>query len=250
MPSTPGRLAIVTGSSLDPDELGFPGAPAVVEVGGTEVPVLEGEGHVVLGRHGPDRSTVPHRIDHAAHAQALAALGCDRVLSIASTGSLRRDWPVGTFVVPDDFFAPWVNVSLFDDARGHSVPGFDAAWRHEVLDAWQHGSAEPIVDGGVYVQTRGPRFETPAEIRWYARVADVVGMTQVGECIVCTEAGLRYATICCVDNLANGLDATPLSVDEFRASVARNRDRLLTALRPTIMRLLGADATDMREATR
>ena len=39
----------------------------------------------------------------------------------------------------------------------------------------------PVVDGGVYVETRGPRFETPAEIRWLATLGDIVGMTAASE---------------------------------------------------------------------
>jgi len=32
-------------------------------------------------------------------------------------------------------------------------------------------------DGGVYLQSMGPRFETKAEIRFMSTVGDVVGMT-------------------------------------------------------------------------
>ncbi len=76
----------------------------------------------------------------------------------------------------------------------------------EVLAAWRASGGE-LRDGGVYWQTIGPRFETPAEIRLIAAHADLVGMTIASECIVAGELGLAYAAICVVDNLANGIGA-------------------------------------------
>ena len=73
-----------------------------------------------------------------------------------------------------------------------------------MIAAWSDGGQAPR-DGGVYWQARGPRFETPAEIRLMAAHADVVGMTIASECVVAGELGLDYAALCVVDNLANGL---------------------------------------------
>ena len=87
-------------------------------------------------------------------------------------------------------------------------------------DTWRDASSTPIVDGGVYVQTIGPRFETPAEIRFFATVGDVVGMTVAAECVLAKEAGLAYAAVCMIDNMANGLDDVGLSLDEFQPGVA------------------------------
>ena len=96
-----------------------------------------------------------------------------------------------------------------------------------------HGSdttATRLVDGGIYAQTRGPRFETRAEVRALTHVADLVGMTVAAECIVATEVKLPYAAVCVVDNLANGLGTAPLTIDEFNAGVAANRARLVADL--------------------
>lgn len=234
-----GRLAVITGSGLAPDDV-VPGGRAVdVAVQGTVVRALDGGEVVALGRHGPDRRVPAHRIDHHANLTALAGLGCDRVLALASTGSLRLDWEVGTVVAPDDFFAPWATPSRFDDLRGHSVPGLDPAWRAEVLAAWRASTATPVVDGGVYVQATGPRFETPAEIRFFATVGDLIGMTMASECILAGELGLAYASVCVIDNLANGLRPAPLTVTEFEAGVAANRTRLVADVTAVATRLAG-----------
>lgn len=221
-----GRLAVIGGTGLRESAFGQGAAP--VTTGG--VTLLDAGEFLFLQRHGFDRYVRAHEIDHAAHVRALQAAGCDRVLGLASSGSLRLDWPVGTVVCPDDFYAPQVNVTIHDDARSHAPPSFDAGWRAEVLDAWRMHAATPIVDGGIYTQTRGPRFETPAEVRALARIGDLVGMTLAAECILTKELGIAYAAVCVVDNLGNGLAVEPLTMEEFQAGVLANRVALLADL--------------------
>jgi 5'-methylthioadenosine phosphorylase len=99
-----------------------------------------------------------------------------------------------------------------------------------VIDAWSAADVVSLIDGGVYWQTVGPRFETAAEIRVIASHADVVGMTLAAECVVAGELGLPYAAICVVDNLANGVGEEPLSPEEVAAGAAANRERLIAGL--------------------
>ena len=214
-----GRLAVILGSNaLGPGGEGIAAAAAE-------------HGAAIVQRHGApgEPYVLPHLIDHAANLSALRDQGCDRVLGIGSVGSLKPDLPVGSLLCPDDFIALHLGTSVFADTRAHSAPGFDPRWRAEVLEAWQDGEA-PVRDGGVYWQTIGPRFETPAEIRMIAPHADVVGMTIAAECVLAGELGLDYAALCVVDNLANGVGEAPLTVAEFEAGKARNRARLSTAL--------------------
>jgi len=197
--------------------------------GGDYVSGLDAGDAALIPRHG-DPYVQPHRIDHQSNLRRLLERGCNRVLGLGSVGGLRRELDVGTFVCPDDFIALHVGQSVFEDRRGHSVPGFDLAWRRRVVDAWSAGTGVPLRDGGTYWQTVGPRFETPAEIRLIARHADVVGMTIASECVVAAELGLPYAAICVVDNLANGVGERELTIEEFEAGRQTNRDRLAGAL--------------------
>jgi 5'-methylthioadenosine phosphorylase len=220
-----GRLAVILGSgALGP--------------GGEDVTAAAAEhGAAVVQRHGTGADFVlPHEIDHAANLKPLVDQGCDRVLAIASVGSLRTDLAVGTLVCPDDFIALHVSDSIYADSRAHSAPSFAAHWRAELIAAWAEGGEAPV-DGGVYWQTIGPRFETPAEIRMIAAHADVVGMTIASECVIAGELGLEYAAICMVDNLANGLAEGELSVPEMEADRIINASRLRDGLAAVLPRL-------------
>jgi len=202
-----------------------------VDGGDGPVTVLEADAYVVLQRHGLDAYTPANLVDHARNLRALAAAGCDRVLALSSVGSLRPALRVGTHVVPDDFIAlDRPASSVHHDERCHVVPGFTPAWRDEVLESWRDADGGEALDGGVYWQANGPRFETPAEIRFIAAFADVVGMTVGSECTAANELGLDYAAVCVVDNLANGLDGERLTPQQFAAGKRANRDRLLEVL--------------------
>jgi 5'-methylthioadenosine phosphorylase len=214
-----GRLGVILGSNgLGP--------------GGEEVAaVVVDRGALLLQRH--DRGgefTLPHRIDHVANLEGLAGEGCDRVLAVASVGSLQAELAVGSFVCPHDFIALHLGLTALADVSAHRAPGFDPAWRARVLQAWGAAGAVELQDGGVYWQTIGPRFETPAEIALIAAHADVVGMTIASECVVAGELGLAYAAVCVVDNLANGLDPGALSAEAIEAQRALNVIRLRDAL--------------------
>jgi 5'-methylthioadenosine phosphorylase len=219
------KLAVVVGSS----GLGPTGAELATAAARS--------GAVPLQRHGVETYSLPHRIDHEANLRSLRDAGCDRVLAIGSVGSLDAGLPVGSFACPHDFIALQVTITTFDDPRGHAMPGFDHGWRGEVLSAWGRLAPTPLRDGGVYWQTNGPRFETPAEIRLMAAHADLVGMTLASECIVAGELGLSYAAVCVVDNLANGIGAEALSVAELEQARAANAARLAEALEAVLPEL-------------
>lgn len=222
-----GRLAVMIGSSgLGP--------------GGETVAAAAAEhGAAVMQRHAEsgDAYVLPHEIDHVANLRALVEQGCDRVLALASVGSLSAELPVGSLLCPDDFIALHLGLSAFADERAHSAPGFDPDWREEVLEAWPAGEERALRDGGVYWQTIGPRFETPAEIRLIAPHADVVGMTVAAECIAAAELGLSYAAVCAVDNLANGLGAEPVEADALEPARAANAERLREGLAGALPKL-------------
>jgi 5'-methylthioadenosine phosphorylase len=234
------RLAVIHGNSLPPEAEAFEGPEVEVKAGGERpVQAIDAGSIVLIQRHGPERMVPAHRVDHHANIRAVCELGCDRVLALGSSGSLRLEWGVGTVVCPDDFYAPDVTPSFYDGTEGHSVPGFDPEWRRIVVGAWESLTETPVIDGGVYAQARGPRFETPAEVRALAQHADLVGMTIAAEAILAREATLAYAAICTIDNLANGVAEEPLTVEEYRRGRDRTGARLLEDLVSVLPALAG-----------
>jgi 5'-methylthioadenosine phosphorylase len=223
------RLAVLAGHTLLGTQFAAEAEPVEVATLYGSVALRDAGDFVYLQRHGFDGYAAPHAIDHRANVAALAEADCDRVLALGSVGSLRMEIEVGTLIAPDDYISMVVRASGFDDARGHVVPGFDADWRRRILAAFA-AAGEPLRDGGVYWQSGGPRFETPAEVRVIAPHGDVVGMTIGSEATIARELGLAYAVACNVDNYANGVAPRALTLAEYETGKASNRDRVLRAL--------------------
>ena len=143
-------------------------------------------------------------------------------------------------VVPDDYMSLQPPPTFATGERLHIVPALDADLRSRVLDLARRvvdGGSGPgwsrVRDGGVYAETRGPRFETRAEIRLLADYADVVGMTAASEATLLQERGIASAILGIVDNFAHGIGAEPLTLEAFDAQLEQNTGRaraLLAAL--------------------
>ena len=70
---------------------------------------------------------------------------------------------------------------------------------------------------GVYVQTPGPAYESPAEIRMFRLLgADAVGMSTAIEAIAARHCGMEICGISCISNLAAGISPHPLTHEEVK----------------------------------
>jgi 5'-methylthioinosine phosphorylase len=102
-------------------------------------------------------------------------------------------------------------------ARGFHEPYDNAAARRCSLAA-QRGGALPW--GATLGVVQGPRLETAAEVRRYARDGcDLVGMTGMPEAALARELGLAYAAVCMVVNAAAGLASAPITLEAMRATL-------------------------------
>ena len=214
-------LGIITGTSLIGEEFkGRECRTKTVRTGYGDVEIFEEGDTIFLPRHGIAMDTPPHRINHRANISALKESGVDGVVCVCSTGSLNPEIPPGTLVVPHDYINFGVPLTFYDDEIRHIVPELDEGLRSRIARA-SRGK-----DGGVYVQTHGPRFETKAEISVLGKFADVVGMTMANEATLCCEAGIPVAALCTVDNYANGVAAQEqgLSYEAIIGNIERNRE--------------------------
>ena len=181
---------------------------------------------ILIPRHGNDPAThiLPHEINHRANLKALKDLGVREVISVNSTGSLKIVLAPGTLVVPDDFILFSGHLTTIRSKAIHYTPGFSEAVRQRWIRAAREIGID-IVTSGTYWQTTGPRLETRAEIRMMAQFADLVGMTMASEAVLAQELDLPYGALCSVDNFANGLTDTPLTMEKILSHARQNAER-------------------------
>jgi len=181
---------------------------------------LGGKEIAFLPRHGAQRMP-PHRINYRANISALKILGASRVIGINSAGSLKKEIPPGSVLIPHDYLCPWQTLTIHEDRAVHITPALNAELRTILVQA-AAAAAIKFRDGGIYIQTMGPRLETKAEVAMIAHFGDVVGMTMAHEATLCQELGLAYASICSVDNYAHGMVDEPLREEEIARKAREN----------------------------
>jgi 5'-methylthioadenosine phosphorylase len=181
--------------------------------------------HALINRHGYGFPKPPHAINHRANIRALADLGFADIVSLNSVGSLKRELPPGTLVSCSDYVGLQQGpVTFFDE----ELRGGAAGIANNLLPLLVSRLAPEFMvqPGKVYVQMRGPRFETKAEIRVIQAWGDVVGMTAAHEADLCGELGLNYNSLALVDNYANGLEGTEVDFAKFKELVQANQERV------------------------
>ena len=85
---------------------------------------------------------------------------------------------------------------------------------------------------GVYWYTKGPTYETPAEIRFFSKYgADAVGMSTVHEAVYASYLGIKVAAISCITNFAAGISTQKLSHSEVTETADRVKDTFAKLVR-------------------
>ena len=205
---------------------------------------LGGQPIVLLARHGYGHTIPPHQINYRANIWALHACGASKVLALATVGGIRADLGPGILMVPDQIIdythgRPATFFTLADRGVHHVdfTRPYAAELRVACIEAAKR-AGEPIVDGGVYAATQGPRLETAAEVNRLERDGvDVIGMTGMPEAILAKEIGLPYATLAIVVNYAAGRGASGagISMDEIARVMRQATGRVQRILEQVAM---------------
>ena len=199
---------------------------------GVPVSVVQGRLHVYEG-HDIDETTFPVRLVHA--------MGADRVIVTNAAGGINPLFSSGTIM----FIVDHINLS-FQGPLGamHNVDGVPRhPARSEAYDPEWTDLAERCAlrlglrtTRGVYVWTRGPAYETKAEIRFLSRIgADAVGMSTVPEVLQARTLGMRVLGISTITNAAAGLGHGPLDHGDVLAVAAQVRSQLERLIHAVVM---------------
>ncbi|NLI91401.1 MAG: S-methyl-5'-thioadenosine phosphorylase [Peptococcaceae bacterium] len=179
-----------------------------------------------LRRHGSGHTVPPHRINYRGNIWALRELGVRKILATGAVGSISPEFRTGDIVLVDQFLDFTKNrPQTFFEGGEQGVLHVDVSdpycpeLRKNIISGAQTIGLD-VKEGGVYVCTEGPRFETPAEIKMYNILGGhLVGMTGVPEVVLARELGLCYATMALVTNEAAGISKQPLTHSEVIATM-------------------------------
>ena len=165
--------------------------------------------------------------------RVMGLLGAKRLVLTNAAGGIGPGLEAGDLMLLTGHIAAFVPSPLIGpnvEELGPRFPDMTEAYsprlREKALAAARRLGI-PLKEG-VYLQTTGPQYETPAEIRMFAALgANAVGMSTACEAIAARHMGLEVCGISCITNLAAGLSGK----DGMELTVAGNDERILLLAR-------------------
>ena len=148
-----------------------------------------------------------HGVRQVAHGvRTAAATGAKIMILTNGAGGIKPQWAGGAAVLISDH----INLTASSPLEGATFIDLTDLYSKRLRDLAK--TVDPSLDEGVYVQFRGPHYETPAEVQM-AKImgGHIVGMSTALEAIAAREAGMEILGMSLITNLAAGIQTTPLS---------------------------------------
>jgi purine-nucleoside phosphorylase len=161
-----------------------------------------------------------------------AAAGCSVIVLTNGCGGLDPSWSPGTPVL----IADHLNLTGVSPIEGASFVDLTDLYSSRLRALCRE--VEPDLAEGVYVQFRGPQYETPAEVRMAGVLGgSLVGMSTAVEAIAARAAGMEILGLSLVTNLAAGISDRPLDHAEVLEAGRAAAERCGRMLAQVVQRL-------------
>ena len=186
--------------------------------GGVPIVAMQGRVHFYEG-YKPQDVVLPIRL--------MKLMGAKVLFLTNAAGGINRSFNAGDFMLITDQISMSVPSPLIGeniDELGVRFPDMSEVYSRRLRKIIENSAVTAGVPlrRGVYIQTTGPQYETPAEIRAYERLgADAVGMSTAIEAIAARHAGMEICGISCISNLAAGISVNPLTHAEVQETAYR-----------------------------
>lgn len=186
--------------------------------GSVPIVAMQGRVHFYEG-YKPQDVVLPIRL--------MKLMGAKVLFLTNAAGGINRSFNAGDFMLITDQISMSVPSPLIGeniDELGVRFPDMSEVYSRRLRKIIENSAVTACVPlrRGVYIQTTGPQYETPAEIRAYERLgADAVGMSTAIEAIAARHAGMEICGISCISNLAAGISVNPLTHAEVQETADR-----------------------------
>ncbi|MGV3714086.1 purine-nucleoside phosphorylase [Pseudolysinimonas sp.] len=147
-----------------------------------------------------------HGVRRVVHSvRTAAAAGATTMVLTNGAGGVKEHWTAGTPVLISDH----INLTADSPLEGATFIDLTDLYSRRLRDLAR--SVQGDLDEGVYVQFRGPHYETPAEVQMAKAIGGhIVGMSTALEAIAARQAGMEILGFSLITNLAAGISPDPL----------------------------------------
>jgi purine-nucleoside phosphorylase len=138
-----------------------------------------------------------------------AATGAKVIVLTNGAGGIKESWSPGQPVLISD----QINLTATSPVEGPTFVDLTDLYSSRLRQIAKR--VDTSLDEGVYVQFRGPQYETPAEVQMAKTMGGhIVGMSAALEAIAAREAGMEILGLSLITNMAAGISSQPLSHQE------------------------------------
>lgn len=162
--------------------------------------------------------------------------GCKKIILTNAAGGINPNFVPGDLMLINSVNSMGLKNDLshlIGYANADSITGIRNFQLSSVYKKIQMAAVEEKIDlkDGVYWYSKGPSYETPAEIKMMGKFGgDAVGMSTVHEQIYAITLGMETGSISCITNFAAGISDQKLSHAEVTetANMVKNKfERLI-----------------------
>ena len=204
-------------------------------VGNVKVVAMKGRVHHYEG-YPMNKVVLPIRL--------MKLMGAKKIVLTNAAGGINNNFKPGDLMMITDHISTFVKSPLIGsniEELGTRFPDMSDVYNKELQKIVNDVSKENNIDlkKGVYLQTTGPNYETPAEICMFRTLgADAVGMSTACEAMVAKHMGMDIVGISCITNLAAGMSKQPLNHKEVAEIADKSSKNFQTLVWKVIERII------------
>jgi purine-nucleoside phosphorylase len=158
-------------------------------------------------------------------------LGCKKIIFTNAAGGINPNFSLGDLMLADSFNGIFIKkemskiLGMASVEQKNNFLNFPSKEFNQLITKTAT-NIQIKLQHGTYWYTKGPSYETPAEIKMIRKFgSDAVGMSTVHEAVYAAYLGLEISSISCITNYAAGISAQKLSHTEVMETAALVKDK-------------------------
>jgi purine-nucleoside phosphorylase len=170
-------------------------------------------------------------------------VGCNKMIFTNAAGGVNKDFSPGDFMLVESFNSINIKKELTELIGISSLEAknnFLNCPSSRINKIFKESADETGINlhSGNYWYTKGPSYETPAEIQMISKFGgDAAGMSTVHEAVFASSLNMEIAIVSCITNMASGIFEKKLSHAEVTETAKNSSEKFALLLKTAISRL-------------
>lgn len=204
------------------------------KIGEKNVVIMQGRVHFYEG-YDMQQVVLPIRL--------MGLMGIKSLILTNAAGGVNTSYAPGDLMMITDHITSFTHSPLIGkniDELGSRFPDMSEVYNREQSGILADTAKKLGIklQKGVYLQTTGPNYETPAEIRMFRLLgADAVGMSTACEAMAAVHMGISVSGVSCITNMAAGVSKAPLNHEEVKETALRVSENFTKLIKNYIIAL-------------